>query len=136
MSADAKVLIQSSASIAEAQELTGRTEDEVFHGFVTVKSTEEYHWEVVFGDQYERVIARAKFYFQFNPADQLFKRMPRMSNEAWRRLDIVLRDLSVYDPKQDTRRITIVDEDGASETVRVWRNDEVVGTHKPLESWS
>lgn len=138
MSQEGKVLIQSSNSIQEAMDLTGRTEPILFHGFVSVQPTEEYHWEVVIGDEFLRVLARLNSYHFFNPADQWFKHLPTLSCEAWRRLDLVLTDLSVsQDIPSRVRRVTVADCDWHSGDVRVFgENDEILGVHNPLAPWS
>lgn len=132
-------IIQSSASVDEAMELTGRTEVIMFHGFVEVQPTEEYHWEVVQGDEFERVLAVYKSYHFFNNADQLFKHLPSMPTEAWRRLDLVLVDLSVNSvfAHQRTRRVTLADVDWQAGDAHVFgQNDEILKVYTPCKPWS
>lgn len=138
MSVEGKFIIQSSASRDEAMDLTGRQTVEIFHGFIEVQPTEEYHWEVVQGDEFDRTLAIYKSYHTFSNADQVFKRLPMHSHEAWRRLDIVLVDLSINSTfeHERTRRVTIADVDWKEDVVRIYKeNDTVRSYERPFKSW-
>ena len=105
MSQDGRTLIHSSDSIAEAMELTGRTEPVVLHGKISVLPTEEVTYEVVCMDTVARVVGRFTSHL-WSQAEKAFRELPQLvgADEQVRYLNIILKDLSIHYSRVD--RIT------------------------------
>jgi len=105
MSQDRSTLIQSSDSIKEAMELTGRTEPVVLHGKISVLPTEEVTYEVVCMDHCGRVMGRFTTHI-WSQAEKVFRELPRLIgvDEQIRHLNLILNNLSVHYSRYD--RIT------------------------------
>lgn len=130
MSSGPKQLIQSSESMAEARRLTGRDDPITLHGYVLIQPEEEISYQVISLDQYERHVCEFRTIL-WSACQKYFEHMDHFlgAEEDYRRMDIVLTDLSVIEGR-NKRTVSLAGGEPWDHEVEVYTPEHNAGSLK------